>query len=1184
MAADADEAARAVAALAACDRPLIVGVRHHSPACAIAIPALLDAFEPAEVLVELPAELEPWLSWLGHPDLAAPVALACAGETGGDLGFYPFADFSPELAAVRWAIARGVPARAIDLPYARRDPLDDGEELAAAPEGAAPPKTLVQSLLATTHAPGVEALWDRLVEAYAPGQAPEAVRRAALAFGWILRADAAAAGGPSRRDRKREGYMRHRIALAPPRSAAIVGAFHAPALLPAPLLGEPVPYAEASPPASPPVCSLVPYAFDLLDSRSGYPAGIRDPAWQSRVWSAARDGEALEDVTRELVVRVARAVRGERHVAGVPDASEAARVAVDLARLRGLPAPGRRELLEAIESALARGEPLGRGRVLARALEDVMVGRTRGRLAPKTPRSGLVPHVAALFAELDLPRAISDAPRRAGEGDATWSLDPLRSPTDRRRHVAFERMGVAGVPYAKKDDRPQSGAELLGARWRVEWTPSTEAMLELAGVRGVTLEQAAEGALRAAEKKRSDGGGLRAVDRLELLEAAARAGLARLAAEHAAALSGPFLLEAGLAELTAAIALVDRILRGHVPGLPLEWSGPADVRAFSPPPALDRGALLSAAVRAVEGLSGSTRIEDALALGELVGLRGEAAAGDGRLGWALDALAEDGSPLMQGAGSAARVLLGRGAAAELGVRAGSWIDVGGPALADRFRGALVLAAPILEAEPAIVRPIVERLAALEDDAFLERAPALRDGFDALSPAARSRMLEAVAAELGLSDDPSSPRLDAPLAAAPEILAAQAAADAAGRAAIAALGLGADAPPPAEEPKIAGDEAPAAPGAIATPPGSAIPILDRLRLVLGRERDALRPRSTPIALALDELYGRGRGEGSRGDLGVGGGTEAPFPSVRAWGKELEALFGDRVREEVLARAAGRGVGSAVVELDPDRVKPSVELLETILALKGGLPEADLAHLRRIVSRIVDELVRELSTRVRPALAGLVTPRPSRRPTGPLDLRRTVAANLHTARTREGAGFTLAPERLVWKTRTQRALDWHVVLVVDVSGSMEPSVIYSAVMAAILSAIPAVTVKFVAFNTQVLDLSDRVDDPLGLLLEVSVGGGTLIAPALRYARSLLKVPARSIVLLVTDFEEGESVADVLSEARALVETGCKALGLAALDDVGKPRFHRGIAELVAGAGVPVAALTPAELARWIGEQIR
>lgn len=778
-----DEAARALSELAASERPLLVGVRHHSPACAAALPALLDAFGPEEVLVELPAELEPWLPWLGHEGTVAPVALACVTEGGGDLGFYPFADFSPELAAVRWAVARGVPARAIDHPF--------GVRTARAPEGGEPEEDgegepgrpgLVRAALAGAEADGVEALWDRLVEAYAPGQTPEAVRRAALAFGWMLRADAVAGPGVPARDLARESTMRARIAAAPARSAAIVGAFHAPALLAAPMLGETRrPDAAPAPPAGvAPVCSLIPYAFDLLDSRSGYPAGIRDPSWQERVWAAARSGEAIEDVARDLVVRVARAVRADRHVAGVPDASEAVRMAIDLARLRGLPAPGRREVLESIESAIARGEPLGRGRVLARALDRVMVGQKRGKLASGTPRSGLVPHVEALFAELDLPRAIDTSPKRAGDRDLVWSLDPLRSPTDRRRHVAFERAALAGVPYATRDDRAQGSAELVGSRWRVEWTPSTEAMLELAGVRGVTLEQAAEGALRAAERKLEADGGTSAADRVRLLESAAAAGLARLAREHAAALSGRFLLEAGLPELTRAIAVVDRILAGHVPGLPLAWDGPPDVTAFTPPDALDRVALLSAAVRAVEGLVGSSRVEDALAIGDLVRARAGAGDGasDGRLFWAIDRLAEDGSPLMQGAGAAARVLLGREDGAAFGARAGSWIDAGGAPLADRFRGALVLAAPILEAEPSVVGPIVERLAALHDDAFLERLPGLRDGFDALSPAARARMLEAVAGELGLGDLARG-GVDAPLDDAPEVLAAQAAADAAG---------------------------------------------------------------------------------------------------------------------------------------------------------------------------------------------------------------------------------------------------------------------------------------------------------------------------------------------------------------------------------------------------------------------
>jgi len=151
-------------------------------------------------------------------------------------------------------------------------------------------------------------------------------------------------------------------------------------------------------------------------------------------------------------------------------------------------------------------------------------------------------------------------------------------------------------------------------------------------------------------------------------------------------------------------------------------------------------------------------------------------------------------------------------------------------------------------------------------------------------------------------------------------------------------------------------------------------------------------------------------------------------------------------------------------------------------------------------------------------------------------------------------------------------------------MEASVIYSAMMAAILGGLPAVDIRFVAFNTEVIDLSERVDDPLGLLLEVSVGGGTLISKGLRYARGLLKVPVRSLVLVVSDFEEGGSVHELVSEVRAIVESGAKILGLAALDDRAAPRYHKAIAQALVDAGMPVAALTPLELAQWVGEKIR
>jgi uncharacterized protein with von Willebrand factor type A (vWA) domain len=105
-----------------------------------------------------------------------------------------------------------------------------------------------------------------------------------------------------------------------------------------------------------------------------------------------------------------------------------------------------------------------------------------------------------------------------------------------------------------------------------------------------------------------------------------------------------------------------------------------------------------------------------------------------------------------------------------------------------------------------------------------------------------------------------------------------------------------------------------------------------------------------------------------------------------------------------------------------------------------------------------------------------------------------------------------------------------------------------------------------------------------MEVSVGGGTHIAKALHYTRSLITQPSRAIVTLITDFEEGASTQDLIQQVRALHQSGAKLLGLAALDDHGKPRYHKPIASQVAAAGMPVAALSPQELTRWIAQQLR
>ncbi|AKL64908.1 vWA domain-containing protein [Streptomyces sp. Mg1] len=1250
----------AVDALAACREPYLLGVRHHSPALAAVVPALLDAAGAEVVCVELPADFQPWLEHLADPETVAPVALAGAGAEGR-LAFYPFADFSPELAAIRWARARGAEVVCCDLPLG-----DPGWTL---PGGAGTPapgrRPFADALSASGSGRDGDDLWDRAVEVLAPGCSPEAVRRAALGVGWGLRADAAVPAT----DLAREARMREVIAGAASggrRVAAVIGAFHAPALVapaphghapanpdpsdtsalplpdtdtagtdaatgttgaganpvppgtdaagragapvagrpdatpgrtgPGPTAGAPagegtgrdaIGRAGAAPGRSGPgpvngvpvgegtgagsggssgqgvVTSLVAYAYELLDSRSGYPAGIRDPLWQQAVLEAGGEPERVREAASVAIVGVCRELRRAGHVAGTGEAAEMLRVACDLAGLRALPAPGRGELLEAV------GSVLGGGRPQARALEAVLVGTGRGRVTPHAPRSGLGPSVEAELAELRLPSPRDPAPREV-------RLDPLRSPLDARREVMLQRLLVCGASYGEQLAVAATGdGTALGTKWRLSWTPSVPARLDLAGVRGVNAAQAAAGTLRDVARRAAAEGGPTPAQILTGIAAAARCELPELVDVRMDEAAAVLPETAALPELLQALELLEGLRRGHFPGTSAEALAAAGELT---------GELLEAAVRALPGLAGSDDPADA---GALVALADRAA---GRhLGLRIDSalaeLSDTASPLMQGAALAVRVLLDLDPAAGLGGRAAGWIDGAVTpgarrALARRLGGLLTAAGPLLQSSPAALTPLLDRVDGLADQAFLDRLPALRGGFDALSPAARGRLLDTVTERLG---DRIGVSLDAP----PALLALWAAADAAGLAALKSLPLPAPATGTAD---AAGPGAPAAPGATGRGPAAADQRLapaDRWRLLLGRQRDRLPADARRYARALDELYGAGRGEGAsdvEGGAGRGGGQDPSFPTAREWSSELEALFGADVREEVLADAAGAGRTDVLAQLDPALVRPSVELLTSVLSLAGGMPEAQLSRLRPLVKRLVDELARELATRLRPALSGIATPRPTRRPGGRLDLARTLRANLaHTRRLDDGR-VVVVPERPVFSTRASREADWRLILVVDVSGSMEASVIWSALTAAVLGGVPTLSTHFLAFSTQVVDLTDRVEDPLSLLLEVRVGGGTHIAAGLAHARSLITVPSRTLVVVVSDFEEGAPLGGLLGEVRALASSGAHLLGCAALDDAGTPRYSVPVARQLVAAGMPVAALSPLALARWVGERLR
>ena len=438
---------------------------------------------------------------------------------------------------------------------------------------------------------------------------------------------------------------------------------------------------------------------------------------------------------------------------------------------------------------------------------------------------------------------------------------------------------------------------------------------------------------------------------------------------------------------------------------------------------------------------------------------------------------------------------------------------------------------------------------MADAEFVAILPALRGGFDVLAPEDRERLLADLAHQLG-----PAPALVLSL----KDTVAAARYDTRARHRLAQLGLADLAFSPAQ----------------------------RWRMVLGTQQHRLPSRGRRMASALDELYGR-RPEGLDPEgLDPGRRSVGRGPSqlgARQWREEIAVLFGHDAVEEILTQAAQAGRADVLESLDPAEVRPSVELLATALSLVGSLPEARLARLRPLVARLVRELTQALAVRLRPALTGLSGARPTRRHVGRLDLPRTLRANLRHVVPLDGRA-QVVPVHPVFRQPVAKEADWHLIVVVDVSGSMSRSVVFSALTAAVLTGVPCLEVSFLAFSTEVIDFSGYVDDPLALLLEVRVGGGTDIAGAMGVARSRVRVPGRTLCVLVSDFEEGGPVAPLLEQVGAMHAAGVHLAGCAALDDAGVAAYNVGTARQLAAAGMRVAVLSPLDLARWVGEVVR
>ena len=365
-------------------------------------------------------------------------------------------------------------------------------------------------------------------------------------------------------------------------------------------------------------------------------------------------------------------------------------------------------------------------------------------------------------------------------------------------------------------------------------------------------------------------------------------------------------------------------------------------------------------------------------------------------------------------------------------------------------------------------------------------------------------------------------------------------------------------------------------------------LQRWRLLLGDPAEAacggLSAEAKAADAALDWLYGRDSDRASRGERSAGLGPSAL--STPDWINTIHTLFPKEVIERLEQDAVERyGIDEGVTNLEVlERIEPSESLLRAVLHTKHLMNPEVLAAARKLVAEVVRRIMEKLATEVRQAFSGSRDRRRRSRMNVArnFDFKQTLAANLHRY---DPERRKLYVERPVFISRTKRhAEPWDIILLIDQSGSMVDSVIHSAVMAACLWQLPGMRTRLVAFDTAVVDLTADVSDPVELLMKVQLGGGTDIAKAVGYAQSLVANPARSIVVLVSDFYEGGSPHELVRRVKALVESGAKVLGLAALDAQAEPNYDREMAARLVREGAQIGAMTPGQLAGWLAEKVQ
>ncbi len=725
-------------------------IRHHSPACAYHADAVIRRLRPSAVLIEGPRDATPLLRHLVDPAMSPPVAVFTTyTDRSGDgpprraAAYYPLCAYSPELVAVQAGHAVGAQVRFIDLTWPEMVHTERLSKQTAA--DADRPRSLQQEtslrqgswLVQACRRAGArdpDDLWDGWFETDGRQRSAEDFFHGVLAWCTACRLahtpEEIIAEGNLVREAGMRAEIERVLAEVSGQVVVITGGFHTVALpQTVPAMPKPVTVAREEDAGT----WMMRYDFLQLDRLNGYASGMPSPAfWQWR-W----DNRLIDD----LMVSIARDLRGHTGSPSVADAAAAVAQLHRLAAFRGHDHPTRHDLLDAVTSCFIKG---------ARDIEGVAVlAQVRKILAGD--RVGIVPQaVGRPPLVLDFERQTASLRFKVGVEEQGLDLDLYRSAAHRESSRFLHRLLLLEVPFARKEAGPDftTGGDLHRVReiWRYQWHPGVEARLVEQSRYGATIVEAATA--RLLELAEAAENGERRADRAaRLVVEACRCGLHAQARVLLPRVEKLIATDGDVSSVIGAANSLHLLVTGREPleahGMPeietgvlAAWTRAAYLitdLAKAPPEAEDD---------ACQDLLSWSILTDELTEPTCPTLRRERLV-DIRQG-ANPAVAGTAWGLLYDDGLADGTALGAQLAGHLGAATTD------PSVGGRFlRGVLRAARSACWSEPAIIDAVHQTLRLLDEQHFVAALPHLRLAFAELPPRAVDQVAKMAAARAGL---------------------------------------------------------------------------------------------------------------------------------------------------------------------------------------------------------------------------------------------------------------------------------------------------------------------------------------------------------------------------------------------------------------------------------------------------